>query len=728
MFQHRYALFIAGMICCVCFESLCAQRISSPDFFNLPNDVTIDFESIDGMIGVPPVGFLLMNQYLGVTFRSETEPGTQQNTDANDKSGRFGSPCVFLPALQGGGVPTSGVRYIAGETFVIFNVSDIRIDFSCPVQAFGLYVIDNDFEEARISAFDSNGKLIESIVVPEVGPNGVAYHGISAPGISYAIIDGNNGQQLDSTFFDDFSYRPSNQSLNTNSSDESFGLDVSGALTQQILAVNSSPPVLGIIPINRHSDFHEVTTFVCDAGPGALVPPTIGGIGDSRISELLDGVTTDLTNEAETDINNIYIFAEQARMRYAPVIEVDWRSDVDDVGITYGGNTQPAGGVILGGSIITSHLLHFDVLEDQSAALSGSATFDSEIIGVILSTDKLNAADSVVGVEGVSYPTASDRAWEIGGTSGTFTISLDGKTITVAGIVDDFLNQMRIITLASPEDPLNEPYLSANEFIDGADEVTLDNCSSAWYKFTFELPGNFTNASLTGIANVDDVAVAWLNGNRISAEVDINDLGVDRVDAAGLPLLSWPTQDSFSNCDETNFVAGTNELVFGVIGDLSPFDPTGLEFEATVSFDLLASLDSINVLRGVVVAGDLAEVQESDDIYLRLNPGFIINSLEAPAWVEFSGTAPNSNVVEVESQAGTPGLTYTVEAWNWVLRDYEEIGTQSEQFNIDQIVSLPMVADHVNSDGSVQTRVGWRQTGFTINFPWEVRIDQVDWN
>ena len=123
------------------------------------------------------------------------------------------------------------------------------------------------------------------------------------------------------------------------------------------------------------------------------------------------------------------------------------------------------------------------------------------------------------------------------------------------------------------------------EFIDGADEVTFDNCSSAWYRFTFELPDNFTNAHLSGIANVDDVAVAWLNGNRISAEVTINDLGVDRVDEDGLPLLSWPTRDPFGSCEPSHFVSGTNELVFGVIGDLSEFDPTGIEFEATVAFD-----------------------------------------------------------------------------------------------------------------------------------------------
>ena len=120
-------------------------------------------------------------------------------------------------------------------------------------------------------------------------------------------------------------------------------------------------------------------------------------------------------------------------------------------------------------------------------------------------------------------------------------------------------------------------------------------------------------------------------------------------------------------------------------------------------------------------------MQESDDIYLRLNPGFILNNLEAPVWVEFFGTANGATSVEIESQAGTPGLTYTVEAWNWNTNAYEAIGSQAEQFNTDQIASFPMVPEHVDTDSSVRSRVGWRKTGFTINFPWEVRIDHVNW-
>lgn len=139
------------------------------------------------------------------------------------------------------------------------------------------------------------------------------------------------------------------------------------------------------------------------------------------------------------------------------------------------------------------------------------------------------------------------------------------------------------------------------------------------------------------------------------------------------------------------------------------------------------ALNDVNVFRGVPIEGGLAEVQQSDDVYMRLNPGFTINSTEAPVWVEFFGTAIGSTDIHVESQAGTPGLTYTVEAWNWISSGYEELANEAAQFNSDRTDSFAMVADYVDPGGAVRARIGWRQTGFTINFPWEVRIDQVIW-
>lgn len=122
----------------------------------------------------------------------------------------------------------------------------------------------------------------------------------------------------------------------------------------------------------------------------------------------------------------------------------------------------------------------------------------------------------------------------------------------------------------------------------GNDEVTFDNCHSAFYRFTFSLPKEIKEVCLDGIATVDDAGVVYLNGGRISASLSPGDVGGsvqdtrDRTDAQGKPVLNWPTLDQFGTNLLSLFREGLNELVFGVAGDLSPYEPTGLEFKAKV--------------------------------------------------------------------------------------------------------------------------------------------------
>ena len=86
--------------------------------------------------------------------------------------------------------------------------------------------------------------------------------------------------------------------------------------------------------------------------------------------------------------------------------------------------------------------------------------------------------------------------------------------------------------------------------------------------------------------------------------------------------------------------------------------PPGNEFEP----------NELTVVRGVPIAGELTEFLESDDLRARYNPGFTLNSQEAPVWLELEGQLPTDHPQDLqiilESQAGTPGLTVTLEAWN----------------------------------------------------------------
>ena len=160
-----------------------------------------------------------------------------------------------------------------------------------------------------------------------------------------------------------------------------------------------------------------------------------------------------------------------------------------------------------------------------------------------------------------------------------------------------------------------------------------------------------------------------------------------------------------------------------------------LENLALPKFGVVSAVpaNNLTVFRGNVVSGGLSETTMSDDQRLLMNPGFTINSAEAPVWLIFDSVlgsdSPGSLDISYEASAGTPGLTGTVEAFNWSTSSYEIVGESDAQFNSDVVVSTSLApASHVESGtAAVRTRIGWRQTGFTINFPWEVRVDHVIW-
>ena len=185
---------------------------ASASFFG-PADTLITFDSFVNVAGTPVSGTALNTQYgsLGVTFSSELTVGGSQATDPGDVGHRFAAGMRVLAAQTGGGRPVSGSRYASGQTYLGTPVSDMRIDFTQPVSAFGMYLIDNDFSTGRLQAFTSTGTLIETSVVPRVGEGGVAFHGIDAQAlgnsISYVILDANNGAALDSTFIDNLYFR-----------------------------------------------------------------------------------------------------------------------------------------------------------------------------------------------------------------------------------------------------------------------------------------------------------------------------------------------------------------------------------------------------------------------------------------------------------------------------------------------------------------------------------------
>jgi phospholipase/lecithinase/hemolysin len=147
------------------------------------------------------------------------------------------------------------------------------------------------------------------------------------------------------------------------------------------------------------------------------------------------------------------------------------------------------------------------------------------------------------------------------------------------------------------------------------------------------------------------------------------------------------------------------------------------------------AVDDFNILRGMLISGDLPEVQESDDSYLKYNPGLTLNPSEPPVWIEFDGTlptdSPTSLSVTLEASANTPNIAQTIEAFNWLTGQYEQVDSQAASFNNDSVVTVDLTADIVkyveSGTGTVTVRTGWKSGGLVLQFPWTICIDQVVW-
>lgn len=164
-------------------------------------------------------------------------------------------------------------------------------------------------------------------------------------------------------------------------------------------------------------------------------------------------------------------------------------------------------------------------------------------------------------------------------------------------------------------------------------------------------------------------------------------------------------------------------------GTIGAAEIAWFQFEVGAESDLFVPPATFTNFRGTVLNASLTDFADADDVDASYNPGFTIGNFEAPVWLIFEAVSASATGFRVESSAGTPGLEYTFEAWNWGTSSYDIIDTEVESFNIDTATEFPIVAaDHIEpGTDNVRSRVGWRRVGFTINFPWQVNVDQVGW-
>ena len=131
------------------------------------------------------------------------------------------------------------------------------------------------------------------------------------------------------------------------------------------------------------------------------------------------------------------------------ILPVDIGVNITSAGY-YDDNGDLTEGIIAAGTLVQSHLVHLDPVGTELATLSGSVTFDHQILGVIIHTLKLKNSDSVLGALGTVYPTGSyDRGLEL--EEDALAISPDMRTLTIdLWRADTLTDQVRVITTPEP--------------------------------------------------------------------------------------------------------------------------------------------------------------------------------------------------------------------------------------------------------------------------------------
>jgi hypothetical protein len=92
--------------------------------------------------------------------------------------------------------------------------------------------------------------------------------------------------------------------------------------------------------------------------------------------------------------------------------------------------------------------------------------------------------------------------------------------------------------------------------------------------------------------------------------------------------------------------------------------------------------------------------------------------------------SPSDLRLSMTAHANTPGLTQTIELWDyedsaWVLAATQDASTSDSTQVAISSNPTRFVQPGTNA---VSARVSWRQTGPTLIYQWNTHIDQVVWN
>lgn len=150
-----------------------------------------------------------------------------------------------------------------------------------------------------------------------------------------------------------------------------------------------------------------------------------------------------------------FVFAERTDLTLAGALSVT----VAEPGTYTSTSVEPAvpatGASIAAGTTVTSYFVHMDVpAAIANDTVTGTITFDSDVLGVILTNEGLDATDATLGAPGTTYATGDPSRRTVSGEKiDVVTISADRRTVQFTAYANNVsLDQFRVVTAGNAPD------------------------------------------------------------------------------------------------------------------------------------------------------------------------------------------------------------------------------------------------------------------------------------
>ena len=148
----------------------------------------------------------------------------------------------------------------------------------------------------------------------------------------------------------------------------------------------------------------------------------------------------------------------------------------------------------------------------------------------------------------------------------------------------------------------------------------------------------------------------------------------------------------------------------------------------------VVTADSFNVVLGGGVTGQLADVDESDDVDLCVSRGNPASPFSPSIILEFESTLPtdrpNSLMVVLESQVNDTPNTQQIAMFNFNANRYEVVDT-SPSPTVDTVFNIQLAGDVTRfvqpGTGTIHSRLSYTSSPFAVGLGWRACIDQLIW-